>query len=87
MNPQQMTQQVNAELAHIPDWPGEYQGLLRMLYNARRRASLGQNAAGNQSVADVLLACIASIHSQNPGADLHFDEAFFGVNASQIAAS
>jgi hypothetical protein len=31
MTPQMMTEQVNSELEHIPDWPGEHQSELRML--------------------------------------------------------
>ncbi len=73
----EMQATVSAELAHIPQWPGEHQNMLRMFYNALRRHSLGRKARGVKSARDVLQECIAVLRETVPGAEVHYNKAFF----------
>jgi hypothetical protein len=77
MTHDEMTRQVDAELAHIPDWPGEHQNELRMTYNMVRRRSLGAKAETKQSAKEVLDYCIASVRERHPNAELNYDKPFF----------
>ena len=70
---------VGAELGRIPRDETIPQRELRMLYNARRRASLGRNAGGRKSAGDVLTECVEFVWSRRPEAILTFDASFFGV--------
>jgi hypothetical protein len=72
-----MTEQVAAELKHIPEWPGECQNELRYMYNAVRRASLGKKRAVKLSANEVLKDCIVRLQKSYPTAQFHYDAAFF----------
>ncbi len=84
MGREQMNQQVAAELPHIPQGPYESQGMLRHLYSAERRASLGRRATPGQTAGGVLRHCIRFIRAGNPGAAVLFDGPFFGIGADDI---
>jgi hypothetical protein len=68
---------VATELAHIPHWPGEHQGMLRAIYHMLRANVLGQKASG--SAGDALLRCFATIRRDFPDAQLDYDRGFFNV--------
>jgi hypothetical protein len=72
-----MTEQVAAELKHIPEWPGEHQDKLRYMYNAVRRASLGKKRRVKLSANEVLQDCILKLRGIDPTAQFHYDKAFF----------
>jgi hypothetical protein len=78
----EMSSTVAAELEHIPDWPGEQQGELRMRYNAVRRGSLGKNAIPKKSASDVLHDCIDSMKKANPPVQVNYDNEFFDGRAN-----
>jgi hypothetical protein len=72
-----MNRLVGSELEHIPDWPGEHQSELRMIYALRRRASLGKNAVGTKAPGEVMRESVASVRKNNPSATLYYDAGFF----------
>ena len=67
--------QVGLELGHIPRWPGEYQGLVRSIYQMLRVNSLGAKKPGSAS--EVLHRCIAILWRDVPSAEVSYDRAFF----------
>ena len=75
MNRADVLKQVAAELAHIPYWPGEYQGMLRAIYQMLRVSGLAGKAAGSAS--DVLRRCIATVWRDYPDARVRYDRVFF----------
>jgi hypothetical protein len=77
MTRKEVNDQVAAELAHIPDWPGEHQKQLRMAYNAVRRASLGKEVAVKLSANEVLQDCINRMRENDPNVQVNYDKAFF----------
>lgn len=68
-------EQVAAELAHIPIWPGEYQGMVRAIYQMLRANALTGKAA--DSANDVLRHCLATIWRDYPDARVEYDRVFF----------
>ena len=75
MNRTDVLKQVAAELAHIPSWPGEHQGMLRAIYHLWRASSLAGTGPGRAK--DVLRRCIATVWRDFPGAHLEYDRTFF----------
>ena len=71
---------VDAELEHIPGFPGEHQGLLRAAYNMARMHSLGKRATKKQTASDVLQDCIEALKKENPDARFYYDKDFFERN-------
>ena len=67
--------QVATELAHIPSWPGEHQGLLRAIYRLLRENSLGANGTG--SAREVLGRSAAIVCRDYPTATFDYDWVFF----------
>ena len=78
----EMRAQVDAELGHIPEGPGEHQSLLRMSFNASRMHSLGRNATKEESATEVLQGCMESIRNRHSGARFCYDEEFFGCTGA-----
>jgi hypothetical protein len=68
-------EQVAAELAHIPIWPGEYQGMVRAIYQMLRANALAGKAAASAS--DVLRRCFATVRRDYPDARVEYDRVFF----------
>lgn len=77
MNRADMSELLAAELTHIPHWPGEYQGMLRAVYQMFRPIGYGRKASG--AAGDTLRRCLATIRRDFPDARLDFDRAFFNV--------
>ena len=71
---------VDAELEHIPGFPGEHQNLLRAAYNMARMHSLGKRATKKQTASDVLQDCIEALKKENPDARFYYDKDFFERN-------
>lgn len=69
-----MLEPVAAESAHIPHWPGEYQGMLRAIDHRWRANSL--SGSGTNSAKDVL-RCLATVWGDFPGAHLEYDRGSF----------
>jgi hypothetical protein len=67
--------QVAAELAHIPIWPGEHQGLFRAIYRLLRANALG--ARGPGGAAAVLDRSASIVRRDYPGAEFEYDRTFF----------
>lgn len=78
MTRDEMTKIVSDELAHIPDWPGEHQANLRMVYNMARRMSLSKNPKGPRDAGGVLKHCVEGIRRFHPDAVINYDREFFG---------
>ena len=75
MNRADVLKQVAAELAHIPIWPGEHQGMLRAIYTMLRANSFSGKGPG--SAKDVLHCCLATVWRDFPDAHFDYDKAFF----------
>jgi len=71
---------VDAELEHIPDFPGEHQGLLRAAYNIARMHSLRKQATKKKTALDVLQDRIGALKKENPDARFYYDKDFFESN-------
>jgi len=80
MKQAEMRAVIDAELKHIPDFPGEHQGLLRAAYNIARMHSLGKRATKRQTALDVLQDCIEALKKENPDARFYYDKDFFESN-------
>ena len=80
MKQAEMRAVIDAELKHIPDFPGEHQGLLRAAYNIARMHSLGERATKEQTALDVLQDCIEALKKENPDARFNYDKDFFESN-------
>ena len=78
MTRDQMDRQVGEELNHIPNWPGEHQGELRMIYNMARRRSLGAKGGKKQSAKDILDYSVQSVRERHPTAQVNYDRSYFG---------
>ncbi len=75
MTPAELLELVATELDHIPYQPPEFQGLLRALYRHRRGTDLSRRP--RTPVSETLAWCVATLLSDFPMAQLHFDRAFF----------
>jgi len=71
---------IDVELKHIPDFPGEHQGLLRAAYNIARMHSLGKRATKKETAFDVLHDCIEALKKEYPDARFYYDKDFFESN-------
>ena len=80
MKQAEMRALVDAELKHIPNFPGEHQGLLRAAYNAARMRSLGKRATKKETAFDVLQDRIEALRKENPDARFNYDKDFFESN-------
>jgi hypothetical protein len=78
----EMREQVLAEMEHIPRRPKQHQSDLRMAYWLLRMNSLGKNAEGKKTAADVLQASIANVRQQHPDFEPKYDEKFFSKKGS-----
>lgn len=67
---------IQAELAHIPDWP-EPQGDLRMLYEIKRLRSLGKRATHKKTASEVLAESIGHLKVNYPDYEFRYDSDFF----------
>ena len=76
MTLKEMNTIVAEELEHIPNWP-EPQNMLRMLYAAKRKHSLGKKARVPRSRAEVLQESIAVVKKENAEWTEQFDREFF----------
>ena len=80
MTRKEMNEHVAGELEHIPNGPGEHQGVLRFLYNGKRRWSLAKKATSILSPNEVLQDCIAVMRQSNPAVQVYYDRTFFERN-------
>ena len=74
MNRTDVLKQVAVELAHVPHWPGEYQGMLRAIYQLLRANNLGARPG---SASHVLHRCITTVWRDFPNARVDYDRTFF----------
>ena len=84
MTPQEIDSVVEAELAHIADSP-EPQSELRMLYNMKRRRSLGRAVNRQKSPSQVLAECIQYLKILNPNYQFQYDRVFFAESSRRVA--
>jgi hypothetical protein len=78
MTPKEINRLVGYELKHIPNWP-ELQNMLRFVYAALRKISLGKKARGVKSREDVLRESIPIVKKTNPNWMEQFPPGFFKV--------
>ena len=78
MQAEEMRRIVSEELSRIPEEPKLNQSLLRMVYAARRKRSLGRNGDGTKGPRDVMRDAIASVRITEPSATFVYDRVFFG---------
>jgi len=71
---------VDAELEHIPGFPGEHQNVLRAAYNMARMHSLRKRTTEKKTALDVLQDCIEALKKENPDARFYYDKDFFESN-------
>ena len=77
---------IQAELAHIPDWP-EPQRDLRMLYEIKRLRSLGKRATLKKTASEVLAESIGHLKVNYPGYEFRYDSDFFAETSQQAGAN
>jgi hypothetical protein len=78
MKRQEMNTILADELKHIPKWP-EPQKMLRFVYAALRKNSLGKKARGLKSREAVLSESVAIVKKTNPQWAEQFDRDYFNV--------
>jgi hypothetical protein len=76
MTRKEMNEIVAKELEGIPD-NNQPQKMLRMIYTAARRSSLGKNAEGPKTAMEVLEYSLAFVRKDHPDAQLSHNGAFF----------
>ena len=73
---EQMENEVQEELAHIPESSGPQNELRSAFYNMRMH-SLGMKAEKKQSAKEVLISSIDIVQKDHPGFKFTFDKEFF----------
>jgi len=84
MTEQQKDALLVAELAYIPDSP-EPQSELRMLYNMKRRRSLGRTSNRQKTPSQVLAECIQYLKALYPNYQFQYDRVFFTETSRRVA--